>query len=360
MPRADTAPADPAPGRSVPRWVVALAIIGALGVGAAAAFGATHLEDDDTASAETSSTASEATVPAPVTLAPGTDVSAIAAATTTGPQPTTLPLDSLAPPTVVPTAVPTVAATTEPPPVSPVIGDHMVFHDGVALGQVTPAGFVPYVGDPAPQLRQGEIQVTAMSTLIESRFLVQVRPLGADEEKRRCPAGVQPRPATNAYPVGLWVESPTWTFAPTPIAPLTLGPDEASMVQTAMTAADVVGAPAPTRVQVVSADLAADGAADTVIAAAYRDDSMYYRLVIVAADGDPARVTTAFFEQGPSTAADGTSIPESDGTVTVDAIAELTGFAPYELVVRVRGGRFAGATVRAVDGTELASWACPV
>ena len=236
----------------------------------------------------------------------------------------------------------------------------MVFHDGTALGQVTPTGFVPYVGDPAPQLRQGEIQVTAMSTLVESQFLAQVRPLAADEQKRRCPVAVQPRPATNAYPVGLWVESPTWTFTPAPIAPLTFGSDQAAMVQTVMAAAGVAEAPAPTKVQVVSADLAADGLVDTIVAAAYRDDSTYYRVVIVAADGDPARATAAFFEQGPSVAADGTAVAASNGTVTVDAIAELTGFAPYELVVRVRGGQFAGATVRTVDGTELASWVCPV
>ena len=347
--------------RSVSRWLVALALVGALGIGAVAAFGVRHLDNSATNAAGSANTPTSATVPAAVTL-PGAGPTSPLTDATVPLTDATVPLSDATGGAAATTTPPedTVAPVTVPPPVSPVIGDHMVFHDGVALGQITPTGFVAYAGDPSPQLRQGEIQVAAMSTLIESRFPAEVRPLAADEQKRRCPVGVQPRPTTNAYPVGLWVESPTWTFAPAPIAPLTFGPDQAAMVQTVMAAAGLADAPAPTRVQVASADLAADGLVDTIVAAAYRDDSMYFRVVIVAPDGDSSRSTAVFFEQGPSVAATGTVVPESNGTVTVDAIAELTGFAPYELVVRVSGGQFAGATVRTVDGTELASWVCPV
>jgi hypothetical protein len=331
----------------VSRLTVALAILGALVVGAVAAFGVTHLERRSEDSADTLSSPTVTTTPVttvPVTTVPATTVPATTVPVTTSPATTSL----------VTTVPPTTTA-----PVSPVIGDHMVFHDGVALGQVTPTGFVAYVGDPAAQLRQGEFIIVSMSTLVQSQAVVQVRALSPDEEKAGCPVGVQPRTARNTYPVGLWVELPTWTFAP-PISPAAFGAPEQSMLQTVLTAAGVPGAPPPSGVQVITADLIVDGVADTIVAASFRDDAIYYRIVAIAPDGDPARATAAFFEQGSSVNADGVAIAEADGTVTVDAIAELTGFAPYELVIRVRGGGFAGATLRTVDGAELASWACPV
>ena len=347
--------APTAPARVVSRLTVALAILGALALGAAAAFGVTHLDRRSEESVGTLDTRVGTTVPAPVTLTP--------APTTTG---TTAPATT-APGTTAPGTTATLTSTTAPPtappttePVSPVIGDHMVFHDGVALGQVTPTGFVAYVGDPAPQLRQGEFIIVSMSTLVQSQAVVQVRALAASEEKPRCPVGVQPRPAANTYPVGLWVELPTWTFAPAPISPGAFGALQQTMLQTVLSAAGVPDAPAPSAVQVVTADLAADGIADTIIAASFRNDAIFYRVVVIATDGDSASATAAFFEQGPSVGADGAAIAEAEGTVTVDAIAELTGFAPYELAIRVRGGDFAGATLRTTDGAELASWACPV
>ncbi len=343
-------PTPPPPARVVSRVTVALAVLGALALGAAAAFGVTHLDRRSEESTGTLDSPVGTTLPAPVTLAPA-PATTVTTATTV---PTTTSNETTAPSTAPPTAPP----TTEP--VSPVIGDHMVFHDGVALGQVTPTGFVAYVGDPAPQLRQGEFIIVSMSTLVQSQAVVQVRALAANEEKPRCPVGVQPRPAANTYPVGLWVELPTWTFAPAPISPGAFGTLQQTMLQTVLSAAGVPDAPAPSAVQVVAADLAADGIADTIIAASFRDDAIYYRVVVIAPDGDPARATAAFFEQGPSVSADGVSIAEAEGTITVDAIAELTGFAPYELAIRVRGGSFAGATLRTIDGTELASWACPV
>ena len=348
------APVEPPhtpPTRVVSRLTVALAVLGALALGAAAAFGVTHLDRRSEDSVGTLDTPVSTTLPTPVTLAPAPATAVTSAPVTTAPVTTTTTLTAT-------TAPPTAPPTTEP--VSPVIGDHMVFHDGVALGQVTPTGFVAYIGDPAPQLRQGEFIIVSMSTLVRSQAVVQVRALAPNEEKPRCPVGVQPRPAANTYPVGLWVELPTWTFAPAPISPGAFGALQQTMLQTVLSAAGVPDAPTPSAVQVVTADLAADGIADTIIAASFRDDAIYYRVVVIAADDDPARATTAFFEQGPSVGADGVAIAEAEGTVTVDAIAELTGFAPYELAIRVRGGDFAGATLRTIDGAELASWACPV
>ena len=350
-----SAPVEPSPtppARVVSRLTVALAVLGALALGAAAAFGVTHLDSRSEESTGTLDSSVGATLPAPVTLAPAPATTVTTAPTTTAPV-TPAPTTTLSATTAPPTAPP----TTEP--VSPVIGDHMVFHDGVALGQVTPTGFVAYVGDPAPQLRQGEFIIVSMSTLVQSQAVVQVRALTADEEKPGCPVGVQPRPAANTYPVGLWVELPTWTFAPAPISPGTFGDPQLAMLRTVLSAAGVPDAPAPTAVQVVSADLAADGVADTIVAASYRDDTLYYRVVAIAADGDPTRATAAFFEQAPSVDADGLALAESIGTVSLDAIAELTGFAPYELVIRVRAGGFTGATLRHIDGVELAAWSCP-
>jgi hypothetical protein len=345
----------PPRGRSVSRITVLLSIVLAVGVGAVVAIVASNADRD----AERSEAADDATSALVPTL-PGVSIAVNTTATTSPPTTvaTTADTASVGSDTTAASTTSTVAATTTTVPVSPVVREHMVFHDGVALGRVTPDGFVPYEGEPGPQLRQSEIIVVAMSTLVPSQFVVQVRPLAPEEEKPRCPVGVQPRAASNAYPVGLWVELPNWVFAAVPIAPRGFGVNEQAILQ-AVLSSKGVAAPPPTAVQVVSTDLLGDGVPDTVLAASYRDESMYYRVVIVAADGDPAQATAVFFEQGPSVGADGAPIAAADGAITVDAIAEVTGLPPFELVIRVRGGGFAGATIRDVAGDDLASWSCP-
>ena len=52
-------------------------------------------------------------------------------------------------------------------------------------------------------------------------------------------------------------------------------------------------------------DLIGDGIPDLVVSADYSDDSIYYRLVAVAPDGNPDAASTVMLEAGPTFGADG-------------------------------------------------------
>lgn len=279
--------------------------------------------------------------------------------TTTSLPPLTTSTTSTVPPTTTSTTTSTTLAPTTTT-VAAVVGDHMVFADGHALGHITADGFVAYQGDPTTQIRQGTINVASVVNFIGAQFNVQIRPLDPTEVSTTCPVAVEPRAADNADPLGLWVESPTWQFLPTSATPVQLtDPSVTAVIQLIAANNAIQPAPPPTRGSAVLVDLVGDGAPDLVVSATYSDDSMYYRMVAVAADDNPASATPVMLEFGGSFHDDGSRDPQSRGELRVDAVAELTGHAPFELVVRRTTSNTTGVSVRDLAGKELAAYTCP-
>jgi hypothetical protein len=259
--------------------------------------------------------------------------------------------------TVAPTTTTTVAPTTT---AAPVVGDHMVFADGYPLGHISPAGFAPYQGDPVPQLRQGSIVVASVVNFVGSQLNVQIRPLDPSEISASCPIAVQPRAADNSDPLGLWVEAPTWQLQPASFTPVALNdPTVAAVVQLITTNNGVQPAPPPQRGSAVLVDLVGDGVPDLVVSATYSDDLVYYRLVAVAADDNPAAAAVVMLEFGVPFRPDGSRDPQSRGELRVDGVVEMTGTSPFELFIRRTTANTRGVTIRDLTGAELASWSCP-
>jgi hypothetical protein len=260
--------------------------------------------------------------------------------------------------TIAPTSTSTIVPTTT---AASVVGDHMVFADGYPLGLVSPTGFAAYQGDAVSQLRQGAAQVSSIVNFVGSQFSVQVRPLAPEEVSPTCPIAVQPRAADNAEPLGLWVESPNWQLMPqtavTPVLPN--DPAVLAVVQLVTTSNGVQPAPPAQRGSAVMVDLIGDGIPDLVVSADYSDDSVYYRLVAVAPDGNPETATAVMLEAGPTFAADGSRDPQSRGELRVDGVVEMNGPAPYELFIRRTTANTKGVSIRDLAGTELASSSCP-
>jgi hypothetical protein len=280
--------------------------------------------------------------------------------------------------TSIPTTTSSTTSTTSPPPptttttttitttlvptsvVEGVVGDHMVFADGYPLGRITPGGFARYEGDAVTQLRQGSAEMAALVNFIGSRFSVQVRPLDPLEVSPTCPIAVQPRAADNAEPLGLWVENPTWTLQPATVTPVPLtDPAVVAVIQLVNASNAVQPSPPPLRGSAISVDLIGDGVPDLVVSATYNDESIYYRMVAIAPDGNPEGATVVMLEFGGSFFDDGSRDPQSRGELRVDAVAELTGPPPFELVIRRTTSNTKGVTVRDLTGAELASTSCP-
>jgi hypothetical protein len=278
--------------------------------------------------------------------------------------PTAAPTTSTTtPPTTTTTTIPPTSTTTTTTTIAPipVVGDHMVFADGYPLGVVSPTGFAAYQGDPVPQLRQGPAEMTSVINFVGSKFSVQVRPLAPDEISPTCPIAVQPRAADNAEPLGLWVEAPNWQLTPkaavTPVLPN--DPAVLAVVQLVITSGGVQPAPPAQRGSAVMVDLIGDGVPDLVVSADYSDDSIYYRLVAVAPDGNPDAASAVMLEAGPTFAADGSRDPQSRGELRVEGIVEMTGEAPFELFVRRTTANTKGVSIRDLSGNELAAYTCP-
>jgi hypothetical protein len=277
--------------------------------------------------------------------------------------PTTAPTTSTTtPPTTSSSTTSTTTTTIVPTStVVPVVGDHMVFADGYPLGLITPSGFAAYQGDAVSQLRQGAAQMSSVVNFVGSQFSVQVRPLDPAEMSATCPIAVQPRAADNAEPLGLWVEAPNWQLMPQTTATPVLQNDPAvlAVVQLVTTSNGVQPAPPAQRGSAVMVDLIGDGIPDLVVSADYSDDSIYYRLVAVAPDGNPEAATAVMLEAGPTFAADGSRDPQSRGELRVDGVVELNGPPPYELFIRRTTANTKGVSIRDLAGTELASSSCP-
>ena len=236
----------------------------------------------------------------------------------------------------------------------------MVFADGYPLGHITPAGFAKYQGDAVSQLRQGPVQISSVINFVGAQFSAQVRPLDPSEISPTCPVAVQPRAADNAAPLGLWVESPNWQLQPAVATPVPLTDPSVTAVIQLITANNAVSpAPPPQRGSAVLVDLIGDGVPDLVVSATYSDDSIYYRLVAVAPDGNPDAATTVMIEFGGSFRDDGSRDPQSRGELRVDGVVELTGAPPYELLIRRTTANTRGVSIRDLSGNELASWSCP-
>ena len=260
--------------------------------------------------------------------------------------------------TIAPTT--TTLAPTTTTTIAPVIGDHMVFADGYPLGQISPAGFVPYQGDPVPQLRQGSFEVSSVVNFVGSQFSVQIRPLDPSEISASCPIAVGPRAADNADPLGLWVEAPTWKLLPPTFTPVSMDdPTVAAVVQLITTNNGVQPAPPPQRGSAVLVDLVGDGVPDLVVSATYSDSAEYYRLVAVAADDNPSAASVVMLEFGATYLPDGSRDPQSHGDLRVDGVVEMTGASPFELFIRRTTANTKGVTIRSLTGAELASWSCP-
>ncbi len=261
--------------------------------------------------------------------------------------------------TIPPTTTTTTAVATTVP--VPIVGDHMVFADGYPLGVVSPVGFAAYQGDPVPQLRQGPAEMSSVINFVGSQFSVQVRPLAPEEMSPTCPIAVQPRAADNADPLGLWVEAPNWQLMPattvTPVAPN--DPAVLAVVQLVITSGGVQPAPPAQRGSAVMVDLIGDGVPDLVVSADYSDDSIYYRLVAVAPDGNPDAASAVMLEAGPTFAADGSRDPQSRGELRVDGVVEMNGESPFELFIRRTTANTKGVSIRDLSGNELAASSCP-
>ena len=188
---------------------------------------------------------------------------------------------------------------------------------------------------PVSQLRQGPVQISSVVNFVGSQFSAQVRPLDPSEISASCPIAVQPRAADNAEPLGLWVESPNWQLQPPVATPVPLTDPTVTAVIQLITANNAVSpAPPPQRGSAVLVDLIGDGVPDLVVSATYSDQSIYYRLVAVAPDGNPDDATTVMIEFGGSFRDDGSRDPQSRGELRVDGVVEMTGAAPYELFIR--------------------------
>ena len=261
--------------------------------------------------------------------------------------------------TIAPTTTTTVAPTTT---AAPVVGDHMVFADGYPLGHISPDGFALYQGDPVAQLRLGSVEVSSVVNFVGSQFNAQVRPVDPSEVAASCPIAVQPRAADNAEPLGLWVEAPTWQLQPASFTPVALDdPTVTAVVKLITTNGGVQAAPPPQRGSAVLVDLIGDGVPDLVVSATFSDDDVgvYYRLVAVAADDNPATATAVLLEFGTTHLADGSRDPLSRGELRVDGVVEMTGRSPFELFIRRTTASTKGVTIRDLTGAELASWSCP-
>jgi hypothetical protein len=259
--------------------------------------------------------------------------------------------------TIPPTSTTTTVSTTVP---VQVVGDHMVFADGYPLGVVSPSGFAAYQGDPVPQLRQGQTEMSSVINFVGSQFSVNVRPLAPEEISSTCPIAVQPRAADNAEPLGLWVEAPNWKLmADKAIPVLPNDPAVLAVVQLVIASAGVQPAPPAQRGSAVMVDLIGDGVPDLVVSADYADDSIYYRLVAVAPDGNPDAASAVMLEAGPTFTADGSRDPQSRGELRVEGVVEMNGPAPFELLVRRTTANTKGVSIRDLGGNELASSSCP-
>jgi hypothetical protein len=245
---------------------------------------------------------------------------------------------------------------------APVLGDHMVFADGYPIGHISPTGFAVYQGDAVSQLRQGSVEVSSVENFVGSQFNVQIRPLDPSEVSASCPIAVQPRAADNADPLGLWVEAPTWQLQPASFTPVALDdPAVTAVVQLITTNNGVQPAPPPQRGSAVLVDLVGDGVPDLVVSATFSDDSLdvYYRMVAVAADGNPSSATVVMLEFGGSFRPDGSRDPQSRGELRVDGVVEMNGSSPFELFIRRTTSTTRGGSIRDLTGAELAAWSCP-
>lgn len=277
--------------------------------------------------------------------------------TTTTSTTTTTTTTTTLPPTTTTSSTTTLAPTTT---AAPVVGDHMVFADGYPLGHVTPDGFAVYQGDAVSQLRQGAVEVSSIVNFVGSQFSVQIRPLDPSEMSASCPIAVQPRAADNADPLGLWVEAPTWRLQPASALPVALtDPAVSAVVQLIAANNAIQPSPPPLRGSAVLVDLVDDGVSDLLVSATYSDESIYYRMVAVAADANPASAVAVMLEFGGTYHEDGSRDPQSRGELRVDGAAEMTGHAPYELVVRRTTSSAEGVTIRDLAGNELAAYTCP-
>ena len=322
-------------GRSNRAVGIVLLVLMALVVGGAAAYVLSQWQD-----------ARRPAVAAP-TVAPTTASTSTTSTTTS---------TTIAPSTT--TTTTTIAATTTT--FAPVVGDHMVFADGYPLGHISPAGFALYQGDAVSQLRQGSLQMSSVVNFVGSQFSVQVRPLDPLEMSASCPIAVQPRAADNAEPLGLWVEAPTWQLQPKTATPVALNDPSVVAVIQLITANNAVSpAPPPKSGSAVLVDLIGDGVPDLIVSATYSDDSIYYRLVAVAPDGNPDAATTVMIEFGGSFRDDGSRDPQSRGELRVDGVVEMTGKPPFELFIRRTTSNTRGVSIRDIAGTELAASSCP-
>ena len=259
--------------------------------------------------------------------------------------------------TIAPATTSTIAPTTT---AEPVVGDHMVFADGYPLGHISPAGFELYQGDAVSQLRQGSFQMSSVVNFVGSQFSAQVRPLDPSEISASCPIAVQPRAADDADPLGLWVESPNWVLQPPAAIPVLVNdPSVLAVVQLVTTSSGLVGAPPAQRGSAVLVDLIGDGIPDLVVSADYSDDTMYYRLVAVAPDGNPEAATAVMLETGATFDAGGSRDPQSRGELRVDGVVEMTGAPPFELFIRRTTANTKGVSIRDLSGAELAASSCP-
>ncbi|MEY2416859.1 MAG: hypothetical protein QOH53_2193 [Ilumatobacteraceae bacterium] len=324
-------------GRSNRAVGIVLLVLMALVVGGATAYVLSQWQDARTPAA------------AAPTAAPTTASTSTTSTTTT----TTIA------PTTTSTTTTTIAATTTT--FAPVVGDHMVFADGYPLGHISPSGFAQYQGDAASQLRQGVMQMSSVVNFVGSQFSAQVRPLDPLEMSPTCPVTVQPRAGDNAEPLGLWVEAPNWQLQPTTAAaPVPLNDPRVVAVIQLITANNAVSpAPPPKSGSAVLVDLIGDGLPDLIVSANYSDDSIYYRLVAVAPDGNPDAATTVMIEFGGSFRDDGSRDPQSRGELRVDGVVEMTGAPPFELFIRRTTSNTKGVSIRDIAGTELASYTCP-
>jgi hypothetical protein len=236
----------------------------------------------------------------------------------------------------------------------------MVFADGHPLGVTSPNGFSAYQGDPIAQLRQGSFEMYSVVNFVGAQFNAQVRPLDASELSASCPVPVEPRAADNTEPLGLWIESPTWSVLPPSATPVPLDDPAVSAVVQLIAANNAISpSPSPQRGSAVLVDLVADGVPDLLVSATYSDDSIFYRMVAVAADANPASATAVLLEFGGSYHEDGSRVAESRGEVRVDGVVELSGRAPYELFIRRTTASTRGVTLRDLAGTQLAGYECP-
>ncbi|HEY7627921.1 MAG TPA: hypothetical protein VH761_12665 [Ilumatobacteraceae bacterium] len=259
------------------------------------------------------------------------------------------------------TTLPPTTTTTLPPTttIAPVVGDHMVFADGYPLGHVSPDGFAAYQGDVVGQLRQGMIEVSSVVNFVGSQFSVNVRPLDPTEMSESCPIAVQPRAADNATPLGLWVEAPTWQLQPQSFSPVALGDPTVGAVVQLVAANNGIQPATPQKGSAVLVDLVGDGVPDLLVSATYSDDASFYRMVAVAADANPASAVAVMVEFGATFAPDGSRDPRSRGELRVDGVVEMTGQAPFELLVRRTTAATTGVTIRDLAGTELGAYECP-